>query len=483
MVSDTPSLRLSSDRSVRAHDGGRTLIGGSPARILQLSEAGAHAVRDWFGGTPVPGDRSSRTLADRLLAGGLAHPNWSDNPIPAAHLTVVIPVKDDPPGLQSTVDSIVGLDDPVAAILIVDDGSATPVVADPTWPASVTVIRHDIAQGPAGARNLALGRVATDFVAFVDADVTVPADLLPPVLAHFADDRVVAVAPRVRSTAADTPIARYELHHSPLDLGDEAANVRPRARVSYVPTACLVMRTEAAGFDATLRYGEDVDLVWRLVETGAVVRYEPQTEVSHPPRPTLKAFVKQRFGYASASAPLAQRHPGAVVPVVMSGWSAAAWGLAALGHPVLGVAAAVGSAARLPAKLGGIPNAGRRAAELAGRGHLAAGRQLATAATRYWWPASLVAAVLSRRLRLALVAASIVPPVLDWVKRRPDLDPATYVGLRLVDDAAYGAGLWVSCLRERTVAPLRPDFGPWPERPGRSSQKPAVDGYDRAGDR
>ena len=45
--------------------------------------------------------------------------------------------------------------------------------------------------------------------------------------------------------------------------------------VPYVPSAALIVRTELARFDEALRYGEDVDLVWRLHDAGHRVIYDP----------------------------------------------------------------------------------------------------------------------------------------------------------------------------------------------------------------
>ena len=76
-------------------------------------------------------------------------------------------------------------------------------------------------------------------------------------------------------------------------------------RVAYVPTAALLVRRAALGdgFDESLRNGEDVDLVWRLIEAGWRVRYEPAVQVgtaSPPPgRPCCAA--------GSATAPRPRR--------------------------------------------------------------------------------------------------------------------------------------------------------------------------------
>jgi hypothetical protein len=68
-----------------------------------------------------------------------------------------------------------------------------------------------------------------------------------------------------------------------------------------------------------------------------------------------------------------------------------------------------------------------------------------------------------------VVAAALVPPIVDWFRGERAVDPAAYVALRLLDDVAYGAGVWAGCARARTVVPLVPDLTSWPGR------RPAVD--------
>ena len=104
-------------------------------------------------------------------------------------------------------------------------------------------------------------------------------------------------------------LARYESVRSPLDLGAAEGRVRAGTRISYVPAAALVARADVllatGGFDEDLRCGEDVDLVWRLDESGLRVRYEPAGVVRHEPRPTLRAWLAQRASYGRSAADLA----------------------------------------------------------------------------------------------------------------------------------------------------------------------------------
>src|ERR1700744_702356 len=84
-----------------------------------------------------------------------------------------------------------------------------------------------------------------------------------------ANPDLALVAPRVRSAAGDSALARYEKRGAPLDLGPDASLVGPGRRVAYVPAAAMVARRDAVldlgGFDESMRFGEDVDMVWRLL--------------------------------------------------------------------------------------------------------------------------------------------------------------------------------------------------------------------------
>ncbi len=133
---------------------------------------------------------------------------------------------------------------------------------------------------------------------------------------------------------------------------------------------------------------------------------------------------------------------------------------------------AAGTAVALQRKLEGLEEPGAEAARLTGYGHLFAGRQVANAITRAWWPLVVPLALVSKRARRILAAAALVPPLIDWVQQRPPLDPLRYIALRVLDDAAYGFGLWQGAIRRHTAEPLLPDFTSWP-RPSRYDRQSA----------
>jgi len=446
--------RYRADGSLSWH--GTVLLGGSPLKLFRLSDAGAGVVRAVLDGAPVR-TAGARALIGRLLEAGALHPE-PDGPGPwgPADVTAVIPVLDpDAARLASLVDALRSAG--VAEVLVVDDASRPPVGAL----AGARVLRRDDNGGPGAARTTGLAAVRTEFVAFVDADVEVPPGWLDPLLAHLADPTVALVAPRVRSRPGPGRLARYDAEHSPLDLGPAPARIRAGTRVSYVPTAAVVVRRAAlvgvGGFDPELRTGEDVDAVWRLDEAGHGCRYEPAVIVLHEPRPTVRAWIRQRVGYGRSAAPLARRHPGAVPAVSVSGWSAAVWGLGVLVPFPLGVAAGITTAGATAVLLRRRIGSWSLAVRLTGLGHLHAGRLLASAVRRAWWPVLAMAALRSRLARRILLLA-----VADGLRRGGPL--------RLADDAAYAIGVWQGARRSRTAAPLVPDLTSWP-RPSRYERR------------
>lgn len=461
--------RLIADPSLRTQDDGHVLLGGSPFRFMRLTAAGARLVQRWLRGEPPTAGSGQTKLARRLIRAGMAHPDPPPIASPAS-ITVVIPVKDDQAGLDLT---LAGLD--TVPVVVVDDGSRVPLVLRDRPPASgTTLLRRENAGGPGIARQTGLTVVETSLVFFVDAGVVVTAEQIERLSRWFADPDVVAVGPRVASADGPGLIDRFELANSPLDLGLTPSPVGHGRTVSYLPTACLAVRREAVdeagGFDPALRFGEDVDLVWRLIERGDV-RYDPSVVTTHPARGTLEALATQRYGYGLAAAPLAERHGSELAPVRTSGWSLGCWGLVLGGHPILGVALAAYTGVELSRKLAGvIPDHQVEAALLTARGHWFAGQALADAAARIWWPVSFLLSLprspLARSARLLLALA--------WLQKARRTEGALderlrHLALGILDDVAYGTGVWVGAWRHRSARCLLPLVVNWPPKDEESS--------------
>ncbi|MGY1623711.1 mycofactocin biosynthesis glycosyltransferase MftF [Geodermatophilus sp. SYSU D00965] len=472
------------DPRTRRRDGGTALLGGSPLRLLRLRSRARDLLR---GDRLVVRDAATAALAARLLDAGLAHPDLA-GPVPV-DLTVVVPVKDRPVELDRLLAALRAAPDTAAVpVLVVDDGSADPAAVTATAARhGATVLRHPTPRGPAAARNAGLRAATTDLVAFLDSDCVPLPGWARGLVGHATDPRLALVAPRI--TALPSPaagwVAPYEAAVSALDMGSHPAPVAAGTAVSYVPSAALLARRCALGdgFDESMRVAEDVDLVWRLAAAGWRVRYEPAATVAHEHPARTAEWLRRRAFYGTGAALLADRHGAAVAPVVVSPWSALAWGLVLTGRRGAAVAAAgvlaaaTGRLARRLARPGERPPIGL-AAVLVLRGSAAAGRTLARSATRHHWPLALLAAAASRRGRSRIAGAALADAVLAWWPHRRQVGPLRFAAARRLEDLAYGTGLWWGALRARDARALLPAAPPDAGRPRGSLVETRARGHD-----
>ncbi len=454
------SFTLREDPSTQTFDGGTVLLGGSPLRLFRISDRARQLVEQWRGGGAVGPRRSAQLLARRLASAGAFNPRPTSSSLGLSDVTVVVPVRDRPEQLDRLLDR---LQDEGLACVVVDDASvnadATKEIAERHGAAFIALASN---VGPAGARNAGLAAVHSTVAAFVDSDCVPSEGWLGPLLGHFDDPLVAAVAPRIvgAGNGVGRDLVRYEASRSSLDRGDEDGPVRPGSRIPFVPSAALLVRADVALgselFDAALRGGEDVDLVWRLSDAGWDVRYVPSSTVAHEGPATLQDFLGRRAFYGTTAGPLSRRHGKALAPLHVSGWSLLVWVLLLGRRPVLALTVLSASIVVLAGRLRGlVRDPVGVATQIAGRGTTRSALPALASLTRAWAPA-FVLGLAFRRTRRASALALVVPALHEWAADRQAVDPVRAVAVHVADDVAYGCGVWVGCARERTLVPLIP---------------------------
>jgi len=241
--------------------------------------------------------------------------------------------------------------------------------------------------------------------------------------------------------------------------------VGPDRAVRHVPTAALVVRRHAVaalgGFAPGMRVGEDVDLVWRLLDAGWRVRYEPSVRVAHAEPEGWAGLLSRRFRYGTSAGPLAARHRGRLAPVELRPGPTVAALAALTGRPGAAAAAVAVSSTLLARTVRplGIPD--RQAWAWAAEGAAWTVIGIGRAATMVGAPGLVALGLGGRRGRRAALVLVLAPPVVEWARRRPDLDLPRWVAASLADDLAYGAGVWTGCARARSWGPLVPAVRGW----------------------
>ncbi len=207
-------------------------------------------------------------------------------------VAVVIPVYNGGAKFRACLDSVANAKPSPDEVIVVGDGD-TDGSSEFAEQAGVSVYRFPTAGGPGRARNFGAANAQSDILFFVDADVTVPRDLIGRVKEFLVKAPDVAA---VMGSYDDEPgeanfLSQYRnlLHHFMHQNGREDA--------STFWGACGAIRRsvfcELGGFDEgyTRPSIEDIELGYRLKGAGHIIRLEKSLQVKHWKRWSVRSML------------------------------------------------------------------------------------------------------------------------------------------------------------------------------------------------
>ena len=195
---------------------------------------------------------------------------------------------------RRTLETLIENTEPGYEVVVVDNGSepeATSFLADQVGGA--TVVFNGENRGYPAACNQGASRARGRDLVFLNNDVFVHREWLPPLLGRLSEPRVGAVGPKILNVdgslqSAGALVARsgstteYGFGQDPDALEFDFPRV-----ADYVPGCCLAVGhtvfDSLGGFDPVFGRGyfEDVDLCFSLAGRGLRVLYEPRSRVTH----------------------------------------------------------------------------------------------------------------------------------------------------------------------------------------------------------
>lgn len=185
-------------------------------------------------------------------------------------VSVVIASNRGGPYLRAAVESVRRQTVPVEEIILVDDGSPAPGLADVAQDLGVVYL-HQPPSGVSAARNLGVHHARGEWVALLDDDdIWYPSKIELQLSALAESPDAIACFSDMRFIDAEGAIVGKMT--CPAGTSEELI-----ARGNGVPPiSTLLIRRDAycavGGCDEQLRYAEDVDLILRLLRTGTFVK-------------------------------------------------------------------------------------------------------------------------------------------------------------------------------------------------------------------
>ena len=235
---------------------------------------------------PTP-SRSTLTFERRTASGAT----------PLRGLTVIVPAYNESATIADTLHSLQAQTAPIQEIIVVDDCS-TDDTGEIARALGVTVIRPSANSGSkAGAQNVALAHVQTQWTMALDADTTLAPDAVEKLLAALDAPGVAAVCgsviPRFVRTVWER--GRYIEYLFAFTFFKPIQNYYEKPLIS---SGCFsAYRTDAlraVGGWSTRTMAEDMDLTWSFYQRGDKVRFVPEA-VCYPIEPHDFHFLRKQL--------------------------------------------------------------------------------------------------------------------------------------------------------------------------------------------
>lgn len=181
-------------------------------------------------------------------------------------LSVIVPLFDNERHIEQALHSVLAGADGLLEVIVVDDGSSDrgPEIARGFADPVRVVSQHN--QGVGAARNAGLRSARGDLIGFLDADDLWVAGIPDPRRGALQHPDVDAVLGRVQPVFGEPPAAYGE----PLTGVQLGALLAPRE-----------LLLEHGGFNAGLRFSEDLDLILRMREAGVRIAMIPDVTVHY----------------------------------------------------------------------------------------------------------------------------------------------------------------------------------------------------------
>ena len=230
--------------------------------------------------------------------------------------SIIIPVYNRPDEVGELLESIAAQPRPDVEVVIVEDGSQTTceeVVARYHNRLHTTYLYKENG-GPAAARNYGAQQASGEWLIILDSDVVLPPGYFEAVDSGLEKLGCDAFGGPDRAADSFTPVQKAISYAMTSFFTTGGIRGGKKKMDKFYPRSYnMGIRSEVyqklGGF-SPMRFGEDIDFSYRIVENGCKACLIPQAWVWHKRRTDFHKFFKQVHNSGIARINLEKRHPG-----------------------------------------------------------------------------------------------------------------------------------------------------------------------------
>jgi glycosyltransferase involved in cell wall biosynthesis len=230
--------------------------------------------------------------------------------------SIIVPVYNRPDEVDELLASLTRQAYPDFEVVIVEDGSTVPCKEVCDKYADKLPVRYFMKpnSGPGQSRNYGAEKSNGDYLIILDSDVVLPDGYLAAVDKELQANPCDAFGGADASHPSFTPVQKAISYSMTSFFTTGGIRGGKKKLDKFYPRSYnMGIRREVyqqlGGF-SKMRFGEDIDFSYRIVEAGYECRLFPDAWVWHKRRTDLKKFFRQVYNSGIARINLEKRHPG-----------------------------------------------------------------------------------------------------------------------------------------------------------------------------
>ena len=230
--------------------------------------------------------------------------------------SIIVPVYNRPDEVDELLESLSNQTQKDFEVIIVEDGSVKPCKDVCDKYAGILALHYYAKEnsGPGQSRNYGAERAQGDYVIILDSDVVLPTGYLQAIDDELRQNPSEAFGGPDAAHDSFTPVQKA-ISYSMTSFFTTGGIRGGKAKLDkfYPRSFNMGIRRdvylELGGF-SKMRFGEDIDFSYRIVEAGYKPRLFPEAWVWHKRRTDFRKFFRQVYNSGIARINLEKRHPG-----------------------------------------------------------------------------------------------------------------------------------------------------------------------------